>query len=115
MSWNQLILDVPDDLADALIGELSEDGVAGVWESDGEATGLTHLVVYFGSRADLKNVEGHIHAIFDRARRRIPAIYKSVVEERDWTREWKKSYSSFPVGDDFYIIPSWEDCACPPD
>jgi ribosomal protein L11 methyltransferase len=38
---------------------------------------------------------------------------RAVVEERDWTEEWKKLYSSFPIGDDFFVIPSWEDCKCP--
>ena len=33
MSWNQLTLDVPDELVDAIVGELSSDGVAGVWET----------------------------------------------------------------------------------
>ena len=38
-----------------------------------------------------------------------------MVEECDWTEEWKKSYTSFPIGDDFFVIPSWEQTPCPDD
>jgi ribosomal protein L11 methyltransferase len=37
------------------------------------------------------------------------------VTERDWTEEWKKSYTSFPVGNDFFIVPSWCQLAGPDD
>ena len=44
--WNQVTIDVPDDLKDAVIGELSEDGVAGLWEDGTPEPGVTRLVVY---------------------------------------------------------------------
>ncbi len=115
MSWNQITLDVPDDLKDAVVGELSEDGVAGVWETDGPGAGLTRLVLYFDLRSDLENVEKRVGAVFKRSNQPIPAMSRSLVEECDWTGEWKKSYTSFPVGDDFFVIPSWEDASCPAD
>jgi ribosomal protein L11 methyltransferase len=115
MSWNQLTLDVPDDLTDAVIGELSDDGVAGVWEIDIPEPGLTRLILYFGPRSNLERIEDQVRTVFDRASRKIPAISRSIVEERDWTGEWKKSYTSFPIGDDFFVIPSWEECRCPHD
>jgi ribosomal protein L11 methyltransferase len=115
MSWNQLTLDVPDDLKDAVVGELSDDGVAGVWESDTPQPGLTRLVLYFSRRSNLEKIESRVRTIFDRMRRGDPVMSRSIVEERDWTEEWKKSYTSFPIGDDFYVIPSWEECKCPHD
>jgi len=115
MSWNQITLDVPDDLIDAVVGELSGDGVAGVWESHAPEPGLTRLVLYLNSRSNLKRVEDLVHSIFQRVDRKNPRISRSIVEERDWTEEWKKSYTSFPIGDDFFIIPSWENCECPQD
>jgi len=115
MSWNQITLDVPDDLIDAVVGELSGDGVAGVWESHAPEPGLTRLVLYLNSRSNLKRVEDLVHSIFQRVDRKNPRISRAIVEERDWTEEWKKSYTSFPIGDDFFIIPSWENCECPPD
>jgi ribosomal protein L11 methyltransferase len=112
--WNKLTLDVPDDLKDAVVGELSECGVAGVWE-DSVDSGAPRLVAYFADPVDLEFVETRIHEIFERARRKPPIINQSQVEEQDWTEEWKKSYTSFPIGDDFFIIPSWADTHCPED
>ena len=113
--WNQITLDVPDDLKDAVIGELSEDGVAGVWEHTAELPGATRLVAYFDAPVDVDGLTGRIHAIFSRANRSAPAVCRSRVEECDWTEEWRKSYSSFSVGDNFFVIPSWVDSPCPDD
>src|SRR5882672_4091113 len=115
MSWNQLTLDVPDDLKDAVIGELSDDGVAGVWEIPGPELGVTRLILYFEPRSNLEKLENQVRTIFDRSYRKVPIISRAVVEECDWTEEWKKSYRSFPIGDDFFVIPSWEECRVPHD
>ena len=113
MSWSQLTLDVPDDLIDALVGDLFSDGVAGVWEGQAPQPGLTRLVLYFNHRSNLDKIESLVHSIFYRADRQSPAISRAVVEERDWTEEWKKSYSCFPIADSFFVIPSWENSTCP--
>ena len=115
MSWHQLILDVPDDLIDAVVGEVSGGGVAGVWESHAPEPGVTRLVIYFNIRSNLDIVEDSVRTIFQRAERSNPPISRGIVEDLDWTGEWKKSYTSFPIGDDFFVMPSWEDCTCPDD
>jgi ribosomal protein L11 methyltransferase len=115
MSWNQLTLDVPDDLIDAVVGELSNHGVVGIWESHSPEPGLTRLVLYFNARPNLDKIELSIRSVFERSDRQNPPISRAVVEQNDWTEEWKKSYTSFPIGDDFFVIPSWEDCICPDD
>ena len=115
MSWNQLTIDVPDDLIDAVVGELSGHGMEGVWESHSPESGLTRLVLYFGFRSNLERIENDVRTLFSRAGRQNPAISRAVVQECDWTEEWKKSYTSFIVGDDFFVIPSWETPAIPND
>jgi len=115
MSWNQLTLDVPDDLIDAIVGELSGEGVAGVWERPAPDLRLTRLVLYFTRRSNLDRIESLIRAIFQRVRQQAPPISRAVVEECDWTEEWKKSYASFPIADSFFVIPSWENSSCPAD
>src|SRR5215471_5733540 len=115
MSWNQLTLDVPDDLIDTIVGELSSDGVAGVWEKPSPEPGRTRLVLYFGHRSNLDKIEGAVRSIFQRIQRQGPAMSRGVVEERDWTEEWKKSYTGFPIADSFFVIPSWENVVCPND
>jgi len=115
MSWNQLTLDVPDDLVDTLVGELHSVGVAGVWETLAHEPGTTRLVCYFSHRSNIEKNEILVRDIFRRAGRTNPFISRAVVEECDWTEEWKKSYRSFPIADSFFVIPSWEDTLCPDD
>ena len=115
MSWNQLTLDVPDDLKDAIIGMLSDDGVAGVWESNAPGPGITRLVLYFAAQSNIEKIERQLRRIFRRCGSENPVISRGIVEERDWTEEWRKSYTSFPIGNDFFVIPSWEQCKCPMD
>jgi ribosomal protein L11 methyltransferase len=115
MSWNQLTVDVPDDLVDAVVGELSGDAVAGVWENESPHSRYTRLLLYFGPRSNLEKIQRHIRAVFSRSGWQVPRISTTVVEECDWTEEWKKSYTSFPVGNDFFVIPSWENPVVPHD
>ncbi|HEY2383118.1 MAG TPA: 50S ribosomal protein L11 methyltransferase [Terriglobia bacterium] len=115
MSWNQLTLDVPDELIDAVVGELAGNDVAGIWESPSPEAGLTRLVLYFHQRSNLHDIENAVGSIFQRSQKQNPSISRAVVEDRDWTAEWKKSYTSFPIADDFFVIPSWEDSICPED
>jgi len=77
--------------------------------------GLTRLVLYFGLRCHLERIEDEVRTLFNRSGRRNPAISRTVVEECDWTEEWKKSYKSFTIGADFFVIPSWENPAVPDD
>jgi ribosomal protein L11 methyltransferase len=115
MSWNQLTLDVPDDLVDAVVGELSGDGVAGVWESPSPQDGHTRLILYFNRRSDLARIEKLVRLVFQRSGRQNPEMLQTVVEDSDWTGEWKKSYTSFPIADSFFVVPSWETTKCPDD
>jgi ribosomal protein L11 methyltransferase len=115
MSWNQLTVDVPDDLIDAVVGELSGHGVEGVWESHSPESGFTRLVLYFGLRSNLVRIEDEVRTLFSRCGRQNPAISRTVVEDCDWTEEWRKSYTSFTVGDDFFVVPSWENPMVPDD
>jgi ribosomal protein L11 methyltransferase len=118
MSWDQLTLDVPDDLVDTVVGELSNGGVTGVWETTSPEQGRTRLVCYFSHRSNLvriENIENIVQAVFQRVKRPGPVISRALVEECDWTEEWKKSYRSFPIADSFFVIPSWERSDCPQD
>ena len=114
MSWRQITLEVPDDLKDAVIGELSDDGVAGVWEET-VSSNSTRIAAYLSDDSHFEDLEGRIRTIFTRMAREAPSISIEHFEERDWTEEWRKSYTSFPIGDDFFVIPSWETSQCPED
>jgi len=98
-----------------VIGELSELGADGFWESGEPSTSITRLEVYFSHPIRFEDVESRIRFIFRGSCVPPPRIIIGTVADRDWLGEWKKSYVSFPIGRGFYIIPSWSDSACPPD
>ena len=118
-SCRQLTIDVPEDLKDAVIGELSEYGAAGIWESGEPFPGIARLEVYYNSPlsspVDLKDLESRVQSVFLRANLPPPQITVETVTDRDWLGEWKKSYVSFPIGRRFFIIPSWSEAPCPAD
>jgi ribosomal protein L11 methyltransferase len=115
MPWTQITVDVPDELMDAVVGEVSDDDVAGVWEGTSAEPGSSRLLIYLGCSSDPERIERRIRTIFSRSRHTEPVIARDTVEECDWTEEWKKSYSSFAIGDDFFVIPSWAPSQCPDD
>jgi ribosomal protein L11 methyltransferase len=114
-SCQQLTIDVPEQLKDAIIGELSELGADGFWERGEPSSSITRLEVYFSKPIRLEDVEARIRFIFLGSNIAPPTIAIEAVADRDWLGEWKKSYVSFPIGRGFYIIPSWSESTCPPD
>lgn len=114
-SWQQVTIDVPEELKDAVIGELFELGAAGIWESGEPAPSVTRLEIYFNTPIRREDVEPRIRFAFLGICYPLPRIVISPLADRDWLGEWKKSYVSFPIGRGFYIIPSWSESACPPD
>jgi ribosomal protein L11 methyltransferase len=114
-SCRQLTVDVPEELKDAVIGELSEQRATGIWENGEPSPGVTRLEIYFDPDFNRADVESRIHSVFLRANIAPPQISVGTVADRDWLGEWKKSYVSFPIGRGFFIIPSWSETPCPED
>jgi len=104
MPWHEITFDVPESLKDTVIGELAELGAAGIWES-----GDTQLTVYFNSPPNLESIQ----SLYERAGFPFAEISSGPVGNKDWGEEWKKSWSSFPIGSRFFVIPSWLDSTCP--
>jgi ribosomal protein L11 methyltransferase len=38
----------------------------------------------------------------------LPSLKHEDVEERDWLEQWKACFTAFPIGQNFYVCPSWE-------
>jgi ribosomal protein L11 methyltransferase len=115
MPWNEISLTVPDELIDAVSGELTGFGATGIWESAEPTSGSTRLVAYFESPADVDGITAALGSVFERANEVPPFIECVLVADRDWGELWKKSWSSFPLARRFYLIPSWLDVECPED
>ena len=112
MPFSEIRLTVPDPLKDAVSGELSELGAAGIWENETD-DGQTHLVAYFQDPPSLERIRTALRTLFQRERLAPPTLESHPVDDRDWSEEWKKSWSSFPLGERFFVIPSWESAECP--
>ncbi len=104
MPWHEITIETPDALKDAIIGELSELGAAGVWESS-----ESQLTAYFENPPDLRSIQ----SLFEHEGLPWPEIKLAPVADRDWGEEWKKSWSSFSMGERFFVVPSWLDSECP--
>ena len=113
MAVQQLTIDVPDEIKDILTGELADLGASGIWENGEPFPGFTRLEIYFNSMCPFQDLKRRVESIFDQAELPNPIIRISNVPERDWLEEWKKSYVSFPIGRQFFIVPSWSDSECP--
>jgi len=109
MFWRQISLVVPEDLKDALVGELTATGALGVWD-DGE-----HLVAYFRDPVDTELVVNAVHDLFERSGLPLPSLSWESIRDQDWAEDWKKTWSTFPIGKRFFVIPSWSDPSCPAD
>lgn len=115
MPWNEITVTVPNSLKDAISGELSELGAAGIWESEETGPDHTRLVAYFEQSADIEAVRDALQTLFQREELILPAFAIRSIEDQDWGERWKKSWKSFPLGRRFFIIPSWSDTECPSD
>jgi len=115
MPWNEITVTVPDSLKDAIIGELSELGAAGIWESEETGPHQTRLIAYFEQSTNLETVRDALQTLFQREDLSLPAFGIRSIEDQDWGERWKKSWKSFPIGRRFFIIPSWSDTEAPYD
>ena len=115
MPWTELTLTAPNTVKDAVVGELSELGASGVWESEEPDADNTRLVAYFDPQTDLDRIRESLRSLFERADCILPELTFAAVEDRDWGEAWKKSWTSFPLGHRFFVIPTWADSPCPPE
>lgn len=113
MPWTEITLTVPNFLKDAITGELSEFGAAGIWENEEAGPEHTRLVAYFEPSANIESVRDALQAVFQREELSLPAFAIRSIEDQDWGERWKKSWKSFPIGRRFLVIPSWSDTECP--
>jgi ribosomal protein L11 methyltransferase len=114
MPWSEITLIVPNSLKDAVTGELASLGAAGIWERGEPTAGDTKLAAYFEPTANLDQVRNAMAFLFQRTGMTCPTLELAIIKDQDWGEEWKKAWTSFPMGDRFFVIPSWEHPSCPP-
>src|SRR5688572_7510399 len=116
MPWIEITLFVPDLLKDAVSGELSELGAAGIWESEEtDPGGNTRLAAYFEPAPELDTIRAALHPIFEREGLDLPDLKSTTLKDQDWGGQWKRRWTAFALGRRFFVVPSWSDAECPPD
>ncbi len=111
MSWLTITVDVPEELKDAFVGEFSRDRILGVWEKPAPGDQRIELVLYFEEARTPPLVEARVGRLFERNGYPVSEVRFGAQEQEDWTREWRKGYSSFSIGGRFQVVPSWEKAA----
>jgi ribosomal protein L11 methyltransferase len=108
VSWPTITLIVPDALKDAIVGEFSSDGIAGVWERPAGEGAQVELVLYFDRDTPPPLVSARVGRVFERNGFTPPVIAAGRQEKEDWALEWRRGFTSFPIGNRFRVVPSWE-------
>lgn len=107
--WTTLSLHVPDPLLkDALVGEFSQDAIAGVWER-ASSPEQTEVVFYFDSPGLPPLARARIQRVFERNGHAAPAIEVGHEGAVDWSLGWRKGFTAFEIGTRFRVVPSWEE------
>ena len=109
LPWRTITIDTPDELKDAIVGEFSVDGIRGVWEKPMEGSERTELVIYFDEDHLPPLAQARVGRVFERNGYKLPKVILGSQEQEDWIRNWRKGYTSFPIGTRFSVVPSWED------
>lgn len=108
MSWNTIPVEVPVELKDAIVGEFSQDGILGVWEKPSAEPDRIELVLYFDKARMAPLVGARVGRVFERNGYPSQEAILGREQQQDWTKEWRKGYTSFSVGTRFQVVPSWE-------
>ena len=105
--WPSITVQVPEDLKDAIVGEFASDSIVGVWENPASDDAIT-LILYFEDGRAPSLVDARIGRICERNGFAVPHIEQGFEEKQDWTRQWRRGYTSFSIGRRFLVVPSWE-------
>ena len=108
MSWNTITVEVPNELKDAIVGEFSQDGILGVWEKPMPEADQIELILYFDEARMPPLVGARVGRLFERNGYAPQDAILGKEQQQDWTKEWRKGYTSFAVGTRFQVVPSWE-------
>ena len=99
-SYPSLLFKGPSEDVDASMGTLFEGGCIGTEAIEG----VEFVRAFFPPGTDLRPLSQRLEEAFPRLR--IGPIV--IVPEQDWLEDWRKDLKGFPLGDRFYVAPSWQ-------
>jgi ribosomal protein L11 methyltransferase len=104
----RITADVPNHLKDILVAELSSEDIAGIWENPLPDPEMTRMIVFVDSDSESTKYSSRIRHVFERHATPVPDLTVAVEGPVDWTLEWRKGFTNFPIGRTFRLVPSWE-------
>lgn len=127
MPWIQLQIPADPDNADQLEDLLMEMGAEAVsmedaadqplYEPDPGTTPLWHqtsVTGLFGSERDIEELCAAVkNAWHQQTQQSLPDIDVTLVEDKDWEREWMEDFKPLRFGERLWIVPSWHDAPDP--
>ncbi|KPQ02970.1 50S ribosomal protein L11 methyltransferase [Marinobacter sp. HL-58] len=127
MPWIQLQIPADPDTADQLEDLLMEMGAEAVsmedaadqplYEPDPGTTPLWHqtsVTGLFGSDRDIEELCAAVKdAWHQQTQQSLPDISVTLVEDKDWEREWMDDFKPLRFGERLWIVPSWHDAPDP--
>ncbi|HEY9121355.1 MAG TPA: 50S ribosomal protein L11 methyltransferase [Marinobacter sp.] len=127
MPWIQLQIPADPDNADQLEDLLMEMGAEAVsmedaadqplYEPDPGTTPLWHqtsVTGLFSSERDIDELCAAVkNAWHQQTQQSLPDIDVTLVEDKDWEREWMEDFKPLRFGERLWIVPSWHDAPDP--
>lgn len=127
MPWIQLQIPADPDNADQLEDLLMEMGAEAVsmedaadqplYEPEPGTTPLWHqtsVTGLFGSERDIEDLCAAVKdAWHQQTQQSLPEIEVTLVEDKDWEREWMDDFKPLRFGERLWIVPSWHDAPDP--
>lgn len=107
MGYYEFTVNIADESKDALLQKMSEMGCLGMVEN------TKNTVAYFSDVPGIETTKEEIDnfkAVLKQSGLDHEFSYDYIfISERDWNESWKKKFKPIDVGDNFSILPPWED------
>jgi ribosomal protein L11 methyltransferase len=107
MPYHEFTIRIPDLFKDMLIKRLTQKGCLGVIEDNGS------LIAYFPATNDIDIVTTELvvqKALLERTNNEHQLTFDyNLIPDQDWNESWKKGFRPLDVGQQFTILPPWED------
>jgi ribosomal protein L11 methyltransferase len=107
MPYHEFTIRIPDLFKDMLIKRLTQKGCLGAIEDNGS------LIAYFPATNDIDIITTELvvqKALLEGTNNRHQLTFDyNLIPDQDWNESWKKGFRPLDVGQQFTILPPWED------
>ena len=128
MPWLQMKLAINPSLAEQFEDLLLSAGALSVTYQDSDDQPIyepelgttplwsnTAITGLFDAEVDMQACQDFLRLSYQQMRQEeaFPKLYIEILEDKDWEREWMKSYKPMQFGDRLWVCPSWCDAPNP--